>query len=633
MFARRLMLWALVVLPWVSIQECQAEGSETLLPKTTKGCVLIPDLDALTKAFDATQWGELAALEAMQPFAESLKRQLREQLSGMTERLLLTEDELESIAGGEVAVGLIQPGGKPKSYATVLIVNVTGRQQEAQDLLKTLDTKYAQLGSKKTTSAHEGVTVASYTMTREEGETAAHYFLHDDHFVASDHLQEAVDVIRRIGGASEDSLAKTSAFAGTIGRGARAARAMNGLTPHLRWFVEPFGCVRVLRAMRNEPRRRGRDLLEILEEQGFAAIQGVGGAVNLNTGKHQLVHRTFVFAPGEKKLAMRMLNFPAGSDHAPPLWAPPNVASFSSFNLAVKDTFEHSSTLIDALAGEKGVFKDVLEGVKNDPKGPQVDVRNEIVAHLEQRCIFFSDYVSPVGPESERTLLAIKTNNQKKLEESIRRIMRTGLPIKVRCYDGKIRVIYEVVEGADDKAAPKDDEPGGVAPFLPRGGDDDDDDDAVPRPRRLLRKNSAVAVAFGYLIVGNRVDVIKRVFTTPVRRGQALADQDDFRRVRAALVPLGSDADSMQTFSRHRREIRVTYELVRKGAMPGAETILARFLDRLFSTGKEDEARKPLIDGKKMPEFGVAEPYLSPAGGFIRSHDDGWLVTGVVLSK
>jgi hypothetical protein len=72
---------------------------------------------------------------------------------------------------------------------------------------------------------------------------------------------------------------------------------------------------------------------------------------------------------------------------------------------------------------------------------------------------------------------------------------------------------------------------------------------------------------------------------------------------------------------------------MRQGKMPEAETMLGKFLNRLWEPADEGQLRSQYIDGSKMPEFSVVEQYLGPGGLFIRSESDGWTVTGCLLEK
>jgi hypothetical protein len=78
-----------------------------------------------------------------------------------------------------------------------------------------------------------------------------------------------------------------------------------------------------------------------------------------------------------------------------------------------------------------------------------------------------------------------------------------------------------------------------------------------------------------------------------------------------------------------------TYELVKQGKMPQAETVLGRVLNHLAADEDEDESvvREQQIDGSKMPDYEAVRKYLGPAGFFMQSQDEGWTVTGCLLKK
>src|SRR5213078_4064348 len=94
-----------------------------------------------------------------------------------------------------------------------------------------------------------------------------------------------------------------------------------------------------MRAASTQPRKKGQDMLKILANQGFTAIEGIGGYVNFAIDKYEMLHRTAIYAPGNKqsnekyKLAARMLKFPNGGDLKPQPWVPRELASYSTFNI------------------------------------------------------------------------------------------------------------------------------------------------------------------------------------------------------------------------------------------------------------------------------------------------------------
>ena len=105
-------------------------ASETLLPPSTKGLLSITDVQELTDRWDRTQIGQLMQDPVMEPFAEDLRRQLEDRWSGFRDKLGLTLDDLKDVPGGEVALGVIQPG--PDHSAVAILVDVTGHREQAE---------------------------------------------------------------------------------------------------------------------------------------------------------------------------------------------------------------------------------------------------------------------------------------------------------------------------------------------------------------------------------------------------------------------------------------------------------------------------------------------------------------------
>ena len=98
----------------------------------------------------------------------------------------------------------------------------------------------------------------------------------------------------------------------------------------------------------------------------------------------------------------------------------------------------------------------------------------------------------------------------------------------------------------------------------------------------------------------------------------------DAGRVRYQLI---DGPVAARCFVRTDEAYRPTYELLRQGKMPEAETILGRLLNRLLTSPEdEDEGvlRKQKIDGRQLPQFEMVRRYFSPAGTVVRSSDTGW---------
>jgi hypothetical protein len=616
--------------------------SEQLLPSTTKGFVAAPDIDLVRSKFNETQLGALVHDPVMQPFLEDLKRQIGQKLEQAGKRLGVRWEDLEGVYGGEVALALVQPNPQDKnSHATVLIVDITGKRPQADALLAKIDANQRSAKAVRSSQKEAGVEITVYTRPATEdpkATTAAYYILSGDQLVACDDLATIKGVIHRLGGKGNDSLASVAAFSETMQRCAAGSTTAY----HVRWFVEPFGYAEAARAAQGGRRKRGTDLLKILPSQGFNAIQGIGGHISFATDQTELVHRTYVYAPpvvrkpGDKNhdkynLAMRMLDFPnspAADGLEPPPWVLPDIASYLSFHWRMKEAFNYSETLVDAIIGDKGAFQEIWLSLKTDVNGPQIDIYSGLLDHLGTRATLLSDVRVPVDLKSERLMALVELTNPEAVAATVEKAFKKDPAAKRRVF--RDQTIWEIVqdEGLAEEAELMIEGAGFVSTT----------DTAKPRPEEEEAKrlpNMAITVFAGHLIVATHVDFVQDliVYAQQQAAGQTLAQRADYQRVRQALTRLGAGHDSFRFFTRTDESYRATYELVRQGKLPESETMLARLLNALLGPVEEGTVRKQEIDGSKLPEFPLVQKYLGPAGLFVQSEENGWWIVGCLLRK
>ncbi len=623
-----------------------ARPSDVLLPNSTKGYLSVASYEQFRASWKQTQLGQLLADPVMKAFVEDLDRQLKDKWTqAIGGQLGIELSDLESVAGGEVAGGFVaMPSGMP---ATVMIVETAGREAEVTKLLERIHRELTGRGATRSEKKFEKATITVYDLTDvqrpgEEDENAEHYvdqvayFQRDGQLCAVSRLDVAQGILARFEGEPRDSLLQLPAYEAVMQRCRQGAAE---LEPQARWFVEPLGLLEAIRVIRPREESEGTDVLKVMKNQGFTAIRGAGGFINFCTGDYDLLHRTAVYAPPPYEKAMRMLVFPNSTDLEPQPWVPPDVATYASFNWDMKNAFERASTLFDELfgEGEEGVFEDTLDSIRDDPNGPGIDVRKDLIAHIGDRATMVIDYVLPITTTSERMLFAAQTINEKALAESLRRSMEGDPTVKRREFQG--HVIWEIVEeeapelptveldGAlalggetSDSTLPLEDLP--VGEGEPGEGEEEGG--------RLL-PSSALTVAHGHIFISTQIDFLEKVLAQ-MSAGQSLADMADYQRVRAELVKLGATQNSMQLFRRTEDEHQATYELLKQGKMPESQTMLGKMLNRIWAV-PEGETRQAEIDASNLPDYEQVRPYLGPAGLFVVSEDNGWFATGITLRR
>lgn len=616
-----------------------AVPADQLLPKETKGIVLIPDLDRLESQFDKTQLGQLMADPVMKPFADDLKQQLRDKWSKNNERLGLSWDDIREVPGGEVGMGMIQ--ASETKGVSVIIVDVTGKMTEAEGLLAKVDKNLKDKKATLSTQTMSGLNVLVYTHVKvgDRPTERAVFALHreEQQLIATDDVDQMRNILARFGNSSNDRLVDLKAYHETM---ARCARSAGDLQPELRWFFEPFGYVEAMRARNVDGKpRKGQDMHAVLKAEGFDAIQGVGGYVNFYDGTHDILHRTMIYAPAVERapgdnstdkynLAARMLKFINTRDHQPPAWMPRQLATYNSMNADLKNAFEYSKTLVNRMASDE-IFEDVLKSLEEDDNGPQINIRKDLIAHLGQHVMVVSDYELPITPQSEQLAIMIEITNEEVVRTVVDRLMRADRKAHREIVgEGENQyILWNTVKEKNDDLDVLEIDLDDIGPI----GSLDTPEEKKKEEKAL--PTQAMAVAHGYLITGTHPALIRRMLQAADRR-ETLDGSIDFQMVQTALNDLGASSVSVRTFSRTDEEYRPTYELMRQGKMPESNTLLGKLLNKMLGDEEEDETvREQQIDGTKLPEFQIVRRYLGPAGIFVESEDDGWFATGVFLSK
>lgn len=659
----------LSVLPQLAM--AAATPADQLLPSSTKGAVLIPSWDKLETAFDATQIGQLLLDPVMKPFVDDLKIQLKSKGSQRLEKLGVTVDDLRAIHGGEIALALTLP--KPNVAAIVLIIDVTGHETEAAALQvkvsKNLLAQGGQLLGTKNGIGH-------FRLARGQGDTKDRFaanFLKKQSLVLTDDLATAELISAALDQPRVDSLKNIVAYQ-AIGK--KLTQSSGDLQPQVRWYLDPFGYTEAMRVL-DPPDAKPQgtaDLLKVLRNQGFAAVLAIGGHVNFSTGQQELLHRTFVYAPGNTTpgaerftLGARLLDFPATTDlHVQP-WIPREIATYATFNWKLRERFPAAETLVDEYVGGKGTFRDVLDSLSTEPDGPKVDIEKEIIANLSQRFTLMTDYQLPINQKSERLLVGIEIdlakNNQPEqtVSNAIKRMMQSDARVRPVQHNGitiwetvqeKANVVPELQISVQGGAIQHDAlEPTAFqAPAKGVPGKRLRPGQKGPNGKPVQKDlpNSAVAVANGHLYIASHVDILIKVIN---HASQVKAQTAGIIAVGKTSPSLDSSSDlnmillemeqgfhakeiCFRHFSRTDEEYRPTYELMRNGQMPTSETVFGKMLNSMFGDKKPGAGpREQKIDASKLPEFDVVRRYLGPAGAFMTVEQDGWLLTGFTLRK
>ena len=641
---RRAAAWMVAVAsvgPNIPVEAAGFAPSETVFPATTRVWVSAPDPRRLRENFDNTDYGQLLQDPQMRPFVESVRDQARKAGRQRLGKLGLSFEDLASVPGGEVALGVIEPAAG--RLATVILVDTTGHDDEASRLVETIGERLVERKATKTTSTSgNGTTMTIYDVPQEPGAalpTRVAIVLRPDALVVGDDPAVVMQTASSLAGRA-DGLATVASYKAVCDR---CADKVSATAAPIRWFVDPLGFARAVQAA-NPPRekRKGPDYVAILGRQGFDAVKAVGGVIVLDDGLHDLRHHTLVHAPpleGRKafaadryKLAARMLQFPNTARLEPPSWVPRDVSSWVTMQWDMKTAFESAESLVDDVVGEKGVFDDVIASLKEDPDGPQIDVANELVGCLGTRVSIISDHTMPIDVDSERLVIAIETHNPEQVAKTVAKSMSTDPDMRKVEFNG--HVIWELIDRTDSIPKLEIETPG----LISAHADSEADSEAPGRRGRLrdreekLLPHSAVTIAHGHLLVASHRDFLERVLATS-GDGGTLADTGDFGVVTEELARLFPGETALRSFGRGDETIRPAYEMLRRGEMPKSKSLMGQLLNVALGDGKEGSVREQRIDGSTLPEFDVIQRYLGAAGVGMETVPEGWYIAGVALPR
>ena len=283
-------------------------------------------------------------------------------------------------------------------------------------------------------------------------------------------------------------------------------------------------------------------------------------------------------------------------------------------------------SLVDAIAGDTGVFKDIWLNLETDPNGPKINIRKELVDLLGERVTIMTDVKVPVDLKSERLMGLVEVTDPATVAKALEKAFANDPAAKKKVIKGQI--IWELTQ---EEAIAED------TSLMIEGTDfvskEEGEEAEAEEEGPAVLPNMALTVFDGHLIVSTHLDFITEFIE---RQGthKGLATEADFQRVTTDLQRLGSKLDSFRFFARTEESYRATYELVKQNKLPQSETLLARVLNSLLSESKEAGAlRKQAIDGSKLPAYDAVSKYFGPGGFYVQSEKDGWFVVGCLLKK
>jgi len=620
------------------VQPISLPSAADLLPQTTQGYVRIVDVPMFVERWGQTQLGILGQDDRLKDFWSDQRIEIQKRFSNAGWQLNFQVEDLYDIATGQAALAWIaKPQDQPKPYAIALVLDIVGKKEECGALLARIDKELKTRKAVLRKLEYRSIAINQYTLPRGPGEIIIReslYAMVGEQLFAADELDTLKFLIDSSAGKSESLLSQLPLF---IASNAKLTKKYEGVSDAIdvEYFVRPIGLAKLLRSISGKPVAVQTDALKVLENQGFTKLEAAAGRVYFGSPNFDIFHDAFVIIDPPLPDSVQVLDFPNQAGKQIPAWVGADASNFLSMAWNSKDAFWKVESIVDEMAGQKGVFESVIDGIKIDPVGPQIDIKLQVLPYLTSEIYSVGDTVEPITLESRRSMIAIRINDpQGKLALVLERAMKNEPDAKPEDFR-EVR-IWKVTraEDGDDLALESDDFGFGNKASKPV---------AQMEEEKPLLSNWAITIynptpdnpANGFLIFASHSEMIKEAIERNAANSNSLfASESDVAPVLAMIEKLNLDNDpSMWQVTRTAKSFKMQYELFRQDKLPQSKSMLATIFDRLIRPKDEVKPVDQKVKGNKLPPFDTISDFLMPGGSRLRTEEQGWSFSGFILAK
>lgn len=601
-----------------------------LLPESTAGVVRIPRLPDFCNAWQQTNLGQMFASKEMQPFIEAQRERAMSYFDTLDRKIGLKAKDLYEIASGEVVFAWMAFPNEKRPFSFCVIADTRGMRKDADAVAKQIDTDLKAGGATREDISVGEETIRVYRTKPKPGQLKVEEIAlswNDDRFVAAD--REVV--IRNLLEAARDedarkAFSKRETYVDAMKQSSDAIAQSKDDAAKVcwEWYAEPFSMGRILREVFEYDRHDDLDIINLLEGQGFGVIEALGGVGAVNGDRFDILHRGVVLTSGKLTKGARMLQ-PINQPLEPvPAWPTSDCGAFYRIQWDLETAFWSAESLVNAAFGDD-LFRPMLEGIRDDPAGPQIDFAKDFIPNLADQILLITDNTTPVSLESDRMLIAVRIINADVVAEVIRKWMEVepdAEKLDVEEFD-----VWQVKPGSGTS----DDDLDADLAELGFGGDIEDDVEP-------LLNHWAIAVVRheeeAYLMFSSHAELLVKMGKRfrSAETGDGLAETKTCETVIEAIKDLGAKEVFLDGVYQPHVSLRARYELLRQGKLKDSDSVLANLIRR-FAEDEERINQNDPLKASLLPPFAEIEDYLKGGGVFWNRSESGWDMTGFLLKE
>ena len=298
--------FALLTLTIVSAPVAAAPPPERIAPANTIELTVANDLATLETHFARTQFAKLYADPAMTAFFNGAGAELFG-LFELPDAIGLKWAGLKQISGRPIASISMPLSGQ--QLGTVVAIDIAGHADMAKGLVAAgiQNAKRAGAVAHDQSFAGNSGTVLDLPDAGNRRRPVGILFK-DERLLIAD-PPEAIGPILTTWANPQSALAESPAY-----KSVRSRTAMKpGETADLIWYFDPFGWDAATRPpVVNGKRKRNKEFVEILRQEGFDGVKAIGGAVAFSAAECDLLVRLAVYAPKPYRSCAANAELPPG---------------------------------------------------------------------------------------------------------------------------------------------------------------------------------------------------------------------------------------------------------------------------------------------------------------------------------
>ena len=641
----------------VAQQDDNRFSSEYYLPANTRAWVSIPNLQTLNKHLDGSQMGQLSKDPALKPFISSVRKQMRKWMNEKGVKFEFSIEDFDDIETGEISIAGVLPkavGGQAVagSHGIVLMADGSKDLQSVKQLIDRVEGQLQKRGATKEMLEINGIAVTKWQYPEKrkwvKRKKVSFQAIVDGWLLVSDNDEIFRQVLRRVMKLVDPSvagnLASQESFQYALSRCTLNNEGEEEVAADVRWFVEPFGYVKLARAIEveNEPvKKMEDDWTAVLAANGLKAIRSIAGAATIATNDKEALFRLFVHAPKDKTrdaAEARMLSIldfaPIDrSETVPPKWVPQTISGSLTAQWDFSKALSGVGPIVDSFLKEEGAFQDLLDTVKNEPDF-RVDI-TKLVGQLDNRFTIISETEKPLGLESEK--LAIGIQLVAPMSEADVKNMIGSIERAIRGKRIDLAGIAVIVDDRTDEIEDEDEDDLDFEGGLPFEEEEDEGKFGGGGGGQdfALFEKKYIAIAKGHLFICNDKQYLKKLLTS--KDNGSLEGQSDFMAMKDAISKyVNLEKVRATRFGRIDKVLELNYDTIKKGELANSKSLLGKIANAILSEevgdGKPPEIQ---VDVSQLPddfESAIAK-YLGTIGWMTENEVGGWRITGCVLKK